>query len=50
MPDSGNSFTELELAFFRAGEEMSSEPASASDVDEARPSLWARLVSALRGD
>jgi hypothetical protein len=51
--DSGNSFTELDLAFFRAGDEMSDDPAKATDIiDEAhRPtSLWARIVSALKRD
>ena len=51
--DSGNSFTELDLAFFRAGDEMSDDHAKATDIiDEAhRPtSLWARIVSALKRD
>ncbi|MBX3157816.1 MAG: hypothetical protein KF773_17745 [Deltaproteobacteria bacterium] len=50
MPESGNSFTDLELAFFRAGDEMSDDPSKVAEADDARrpTSLWARIAAAFK--
>jgi hypothetical protein len=49
MSDASNSFTELELAFFRAGDEMTDESTQTKDDEGHRPtSLWAKLTAALK--
>jgi hypothetical protein len=49
MPDPRHSFTDLDLAFFRAGDEMGDRP-TREDADEPHrpPSLWARIAAAFK--